>query len=44
MDAVEYRKISWPCWESNPSHPVSILSLYWLSQLSSAFYKKLLKP
>jgi hypothetical protein len=21
LDAVEWRKISWPCWESNPGHP-----------------------
>jgi hypothetical protein len=31
LDAVEKRKISWPCRESNPSLPVRSLSLYQLS-------------
>jgi hypothetical protein len=28
LDAVEYRKISYPCWESNPGRPAGSLSLY----------------
>jgi hypothetical protein len=31
LEAVEKRKISFPCWESNPSHSAHSLSLYWMS-------------